>query len=86
MIRYVFNNKETEEGVRKMCEIFEEIREYGEINEARRIFIDLMNVKFGKVTKDVEMLVEETSLEKIRYALSNILVIQTMEEALKILN
>ena len=86
MIRYVFNNKETEEGVRKMCEIFEEIREYGEINEARRIFIDLMYVKFGKVTKDVEMLVEETSLEKIRYALSNILVIQTMEEALKILN
>ena len=86
MIRYVFNNKETEEGVRKMCEIFEEIREYGEINEARRIFIDLMNVKFGKVTKDVKMLVEETSLEKIRYALSNILVIQTMEEALKILN
>ena len=86
MIRYVFNNKETEEGVRKMCEIFEEIREYGEINEARRIFIDLMNVKFGKVTKDVEMLVEETSLEKIRYALSNIFVIQTMEEALKILN
>ena len=86
MIRYVFNNKETEEGVRKMCEIFEEIREYGEINEARRIFIDLMNVKFGKVTKDVEMLIEETSLEKIRYALSNILVIQTMEEALKILN
>lgn len=69
-----------------MCEIFEEIREYGEINEARRIFIDLMNVKFGKVTKDVEMLVEETSLEKIRYALSNIFVIQTMEEALKILN
>lgn len=86
MIRYVFNNKETEEGVRKMCEIFEEIREYGEINEARRIFIDLMYVKFGKVTKDVEMLIEETSLEKIRYALSNILVIQTMEEALKILN
>lgn len=86
MIRYVFNNKETEEGVRKMCEIFEEIREYGEINEARRIFINLMNVKFGKVTKDVEMLVEETSLEKIRYALSNIFVIQTMEEALKILN
>ena len=86
MIRYVFNNKETEEGVRKMCEIFEEIREYGEINEARRIFIDLMNVKFGNVTKDVEMLVEETSLEKIRYALSNIFVIQTMEEALKILN
>ena len=86
MIRYVFNNKETEEGVRKMCEIFEEIREYGEINEARRIFIDLMYVKFGKVTKDVEMLVEETSLEKIRYALSNIFVIQTMEEALKILN
>lgn len=86
MIRYVFNNKETEEGVRKMCEIFEEIREYGEINEARRIFIDLMYVKFGKVTKDVKMLVEETSLEKIRYALSNILVIQTMEEALKILN
>ena len=85
MIRYVFNNKETEEGVRKMCEIFEEIREYGEINEARRIFIDLMYVKFGKVTKDVKMLVEETSLEKIRYALSNILVIQTMEEALKIL-
>ena len=78
MIRYVFNNKETEEGVRKMCEIFEEIREYGEINEARRIFIDLMNVKFGKVTKDVQMLVEETSLEKIRYALSNIFVIQTM--------
>ena len=69
-----------------MCEIFEEIREYGEINEARRIFIDLMYVKFGKVTKDVEMLIEETSLEKIRYALSNILVIQTMEEALKILN
>ena len=86
MIRYDFNNKETEEGVRKMCEIFEEIREYGEINEARRIFIDLMYVKFGKVTKDVKMLVEETSLEKIRYALSNILVIQTMEEALKILN
>ena len=86
MIRYVFNNKETEEGVRKMCEIFEDIREYGEINEARRIFIDLMYVKFGKVTKDVKMLVEETSLEKIRYALSNILVIQTMEEALKILN
>ena len=86
MIRYVFNNKETEEGVRKMCEIFEEIREYGEINEARRIFIDLMYVKFGKVTKDVKMLVEETSLEKIRYALSNIFVIQTMEEALKILN
>ena len=69
-----------------MCEIFEEIREYGEINEARRIFIDLMNVKFGKVTKDVEMLVEETSLEKIRYALSNIFVIQTMGEALRILN
>ena len=45
-----------------------------------------MYVKFGKVTKDVEMLVEETSLEKIRYALSNIFVIQTMGEALRILN
>lgn len=82
--------KETEEGVRKMCEVFEEIREYGrqegETEEARRILIDQMNTKFGHVTKDVEILVEETNLDKIRYALSNIFIIQTMDEALRILN